>query len=107
MADGVVTETKDGIPQNVPGANSRAVPITLETVGGNHVIVDIGGGKFAFYAHMQPGSLRVKVGEHVKTGEVLGLWGTREIPPSRICISIFAMRVRAGLRGVALCAGVV
>ena len=75
MADGVVTETKDGIPQNVPGANSRAVPITLETVGGNHVIVDIGGGKFAFYAHMQPGSLRVKVGEHVKTGEVLGLVG--------------------------------
>ncbi|MGA7913887.1 MAG: M23 family metallopeptidase [Candidatus Acidiferrales bacterium] len=75
VADGVVTETKDGIPQNVPGANSRAVPITLETVGGNHMIVDIGGGRFAFYAHMQPGSLRVKVGEHVKTGEVLGLVG--------------------------------
>lgn len=75
VADGVVTETKDGIPQNVPGPNSRAVPITLETVGGNHVIVDIGGGKFAFYAHMQPGSLRVKVGDRVKTGEVLGLVG--------------------------------
>jgi hypothetical protein len=75
VADGVVTETKDGIPQNVPGENSRAVPITLEKVGGNHVIVDIGGGKFAFYAHMQPGSLRVKVGDRVKTGEVLGLVG--------------------------------
>ena len=44
VADGIVTEVKDSIPENVPGINSRAVPITLETVGGNHVIVDIGGG---------------------------------------------------------------
>lgn len=75
VADGVVTETKDGIPQNVPNAEKHAVPITLETIGGNHVIVDIGGGRFAFYAHMQPGSLRVKVGDRVKTGDVLGLVG--------------------------------
>lgn len=75
VADGVVTETKDGIPQNVPNADTHAVPITLETIGGNHVIVDIGGGRYAFYAHMQPGSLRVKVGDHVKTGDVLGLVG--------------------------------
>jgi hypothetical protein len=75
VADGVVTEIKDGIPQNVPNAEKYVVPITLETIGGNHVIVDIGGGRFAFYAHMQPGSLRVKVGDHVKTGDVLGLVG--------------------------------
>src|SRR5271163_3314031 len=61
VADGVVTEVKDEIPQNIPGENSRAVPITLETVGGNHVILDIGDGHFAFYAHLQPGSLRVKL----------------------------------------------
>jgi murein DD-endopeptidase MepM/ murein hydrolase activator NlpD len=75
VADGVVTETKDGIPENVPGINSRAVPITLETVGGNHVILDIGGGHFAFYAHLQPGSLRVKLGDHVRRGQVVGLVG--------------------------------
>jgi len=75
VADGVVTEVKDGIPENVPGVNSRAVPITLETVGGNHVILDIGGGHFAFYAHLQPGSLRVKLGEKVRRGQVLGLVG--------------------------------
>ena len=75
VADGVVTETKDGIPQNIPNADTHAVPITLETIGGNHVIVDIGGGRYAFYAHMQPGSLRVKVGDHVKSGDVLGLVG--------------------------------
>jgi len=70
-----VTETKDGIPENVPGIDSRAVPITLETVGGNHVILDIGGGHFAFYAHLQPGSLRVKLGEKVRRGQVVGLVG--------------------------------
>jgi murein DD-endopeptidase len=75
VADGVVTEVKDGIPENVPGINSRAVPITLETVGGNHVILDIGGGHYAFYAHLQPGSLRVKLGDKVRRGQVVGLVG--------------------------------
>ena len=75
VADGIVTEVKDSIPENVPGLNSRAVPITLETVGGNHVIVDIGRGRYAFYAHLQPGSIRVKVGDRVKRGQLLGLVG--------------------------------
>jgi hypothetical protein len=75
VADGIVAATKDSIPENIPGINSRAVPITLETVGGNHVILDIGGGRYAFYAHLQPGSLRVKKGDRVRKGQVLGLVG--------------------------------
>ena len=75
VANGVIVALKDGIPQNIPGAASRAVPITLETVGGNHVIIDIGQGRYAFYAHLQPGSLRVHLGERVKRGQVLGLVG--------------------------------
>jgi murein DD-endopeptidase MepM/ murein hydrolase activator NlpD len=75
VADGIVAAIKDGIPQNVPGANSRAVPITLETVGGNYVILDLGKGRFGFYAHLQPGSLRVKPGDRVRRGQVLGLVG--------------------------------
>lgn len=75
VADGIVTEVKDGIPLNVPGLNSRAVPITLETVGGNHVILNIGNGNYAFYAHLQPHSIRVKVGDRVHRGQVLGLVG--------------------------------
>ena len=75
VGDGIVVAVKDGIPQNVPGDTSRAVPITLETVGGNHVIIDLGRGRHAFYAHLQPGSLKVKVGDHVKRGQVIGLVG--------------------------------
>jgi murein DD-endopeptidase len=75
VADGVVTEMKEGLPQNTPGAKSLAIPITLETIGGNHVITDMGNGLYAFYAHMQPGTLRVKVGDKVHRGQVLGLLG--------------------------------
>jgi murein DD-endopeptidase len=75
VADGIVVATKDGIPENIPGPASRAVPITLETVGGNHVIIDIGGGRYAFYAHLVPGSLRVKTGDRVRRGQVVGLVG--------------------------------
>ena len=75
VADGVIAAVKDGIPQNVPGVNSRAVPITMETVGGNFVAIDIGHGRYALYAHVQPGSLRVKVGDRVKRGQVVALLG--------------------------------
>jgi hypothetical protein len=75
VADGMVVATKDSIPENVPGPTSRAVPITLVTVGGNHVILDVGNGRYAFYAHLQPGSLRVKVGDRVRRGQTLGLVG--------------------------------
>jgi hypothetical protein len=75
VADGVVAAVHDGVPQNVPGADSRAVPITLETVAGNYVILDIGQGRCAFYAHLQPGSLRVKQRDKVRRGQVVGLVG--------------------------------
>jgi len=75
VADGIVAATKDSIPENVPGANSRAVPITLETVGGNFVAIDVGKGRYALYAHVQPHSLRVKVGDRVKRGQVIALLG--------------------------------
>lgn len=75
VADGTVVEVKDGIPENVPGLTSRAVPITLETVGGNHIVLDLGGGHYAFYGHLQPGKLRVHKGDRVKRGEVLALVG--------------------------------
>jgi len=75
VADGVVVGVKDGIPENVPQTKARAVPITLETIPGNYVLLDIGGGRFAFYAHFQPNSLKVKVGDRVKLGQILGLVG--------------------------------
>src|SRR3954471_18618605 len=45
------------------------------TSAATYVVVDIGGGRFAFYAHLQPGSLKVHVGDRVRAGQVLGLVG--------------------------------
>ena len=75
VADGTVIATKDGIPDNVPLTEKRAVPITLDTLGGNLVILDIGNGRYATYAHLIPQSLRFSVGAKVRRGQVLGRLG--------------------------------
>jgi murein DD-endopeptidase MepM/ murein hydrolase activator NlpD len=76
VGDGRVVFTKDSIPENAPRSPvARAVPIDLVTVAGNNIVVDMGGGAFAFYAHIQSGTLRVKLGDRVKRGDVLGLVG--------------------------------
>jgi murein DD-endopeptidase len=74
VADATVSAAHDGVPENEP-SNKLAVPITLETVGGNYLILDLGGGRYAFYAHLQPGSQRVHVGDKVRRGQVLALLG--------------------------------
>lgn len=75
VASGTVVRIKDGIPENVPGLRSRAVRITPETLGGNYVVLKIAPDRYAFYAHIIPGSLQVKVGDQVKAGQTLGLLG--------------------------------
>ncbi|MFI5723838.1 M23 family metallopeptidase [Streptomyces cyaneofuscatus] len=42
---------------------------------GNHVILDLGDGTFALYAHLQRGSLQVKAGDTVRAGQLLGRVG--------------------------------
>jgi len=78
VADALVISAKDGIPDNTPrtaaGFNT-AVPITMENVAGNAIVLDLGDGQFAYYAHLKPGSVRVKSGDHVKRGEWLGQIG--------------------------------
>jgi Peptidase family M23 len=78
VADGRVVTARDGLPENVPGhgdAFHPAVPITLETVAGNTITLDLGGGQFAYYMHLQPGSLRVKAGDRVRRGQMLARVG--------------------------------
>ncbi|MEY2480492.1 MAG: hypothetical protein QOI04_1419 [Verrucomicrobiota bacterium] len=45
-------------------------------VTGNYVTIDHGKSEYSFYAHMQKGSVRVHVGDHVKAGDVLGKLGS-------------------------------
>jgi len=75
VADGVVKKVTDGITENIPDVIERAITINEQTVAGNSVVLEIGKNRYALYAHMQPGSLKVKPNEHVKRGQLIGLLG--------------------------------
>ena len=72
-ADGTVVVMVDGLAEQTPGLYPDNIP--LPEADGNSVVLDIGNGFFINYAHFQPGSVRVQVGDTVKTGDVLGLVG--------------------------------
>lgn len=44
-------------------------------VVGNHLVLDLGDGTYAMYAHLRRGSLRVRVGEEVRAGQMLAECG--------------------------------
>jgi hypothetical protein len=75
VADGTVVDTLSTLDDQVPGQLPDPKTITLENVDGNHVVLDLGHNKYAFYAHLQKNSLLVSKGDHVKRGQVLGLLG--------------------------------
>lgn len=52
VADGTVVRIQDDLPEQTPGAFAPGA--TAESAGGNYVVVDIGEGRYAFYAHLQP-----------------------------------------------------
>jgi murein DD-endopeptidase MepM/ murein hydrolase activator NlpD len=75
VADGEVTSVVDGIPENIPLLEERAVPNKREMMSGNYIILKLESGEFAFYGHLQPGSLGVKAGDNVSAGQVIGRIG--------------------------------
>jgi murein DD-endopeptidase MepM/ murein hydrolase activator NlpD len=75
VADGVVAHIRSDLPDN-PGSNPQSGrTVTLDTITGNTIVLDLGGGRFALYAHLQPGSLKVALGDKVSAGQVLAKLG--------------------------------
>ena len=50
-------------------------PVGLREGDGNHVILRLGRGRYAFYAHLKAGSVRVREGQLLRPGQVIGLLG--------------------------------
>jgi murein DD-endopeptidase len=78
VADGTIASALDDTPDDLPQ------PVSPEQASGNYVSIDLGAGRFAFYEHLQQGSVRVKTGEQVKRGQViakLGASGSTSIGP--------------------------
>ena len=70
-AGGTVAAVRDGVPDNAPGEINDAPTVRM----GNFVSIDHGNGEFSVLGHLQMGSLRVTVGNRLRSGEVVGLAG--------------------------------
>ena len=68
VADGTVVHTYDGLDDQVPGQLPGA-GIPLDEADGNSIVLDIGDGLYVNYAHLEKGSLQVKVGDKVTKGQ--------------------------------------
>jgi len=75
VADARVVKTEQNLDDQVPGTLPDPKTITLANVDGNYIVLDLGGGVFAFYAHLRRNSISVAPGEHVRRGQVLAKLG--------------------------------
>jgi murein DD-endopeptidase MepM/ murein hydrolase activator NlpD len=65
-AYGLIVEVTDGYADTPPGTNGDHA---------NHLVVDIGGGRYVLLAHLKQGSVTVRVGDHVRSGQPLAAVG--------------------------------
>lgn len=68
-ADGNVADVTDGIPDNPVGDNN------IQKNWGNSVVIKHDEHLFSQVSHLKPGSIRVKKGETIKKGDIIGLCG--------------------------------
>ena len=72
VADAVVATARDDVAESATLTEHRA---SLENAGGNTVVLALGGRRYAFYEHLQPGSVQVVAGERVRRGQVIARLG--------------------------------
>ncbi|ADI37836.1 putative uncharacterized protein [Waddlia chondrophila 2032/99] len=75
VEDGLVISVLEGLEDQPPGALPDPNSITLKTVTGNHIILKLSSGVYAFYAHLKKGSIRVKEGNSVSKGDEIARVG--------------------------------
>lgn len=74
--DGVIVATNDGQSDNDEvGDENRWKGKTIESAGGNFVLIRHDAGEFSLIEHMQQKSVTVRVGERVHAGQLIGRVG--------------------------------
>ncbi|MGY0556637.1 MULTISPECIES: peptidoglycan DD-metalloendopeptidase family protein [unclassified Lysobacter] len=73
VADAVVAAVRDGIAESATISGRSKNP--LGKAAGNYLALDLGDGRHVLYEHLQPGSLRVAVGDRVERGQVIAALG--------------------------------
>jgi len=70
VGPGEIVDLRDGVAEN--DLTQPLPPPDIQSAPGNYVVERLGDGRFALYAHLQTGSVAVKVGDRVSRGQVLG-----------------------------------
>jgi hypothetical protein len=73
VADGVVAGMRDDFQESLTLAEHPLY--SADMASGNYVSLDIGGGRFVFYEHLKPGSVRVVKGQQVRKGDSIAALG--------------------------------
>lgn len=73
VADATVIDVLSRYADLVP--NAPLPEPSLPEAGGNHVVLDLGDGAFAFYGHLKADSIKVKTGDKVRAGQVIAALG--------------------------------
>ncbi|MFC5743644.1 M23 family metallopeptidase [Dyella tabacisoli] len=75
VADATVAAAQDDILENATVNEHASTKVAPENASGNYVSLDLGHGHFVFYEHLKPGSIKVRPGELVQRGQVIGRLG--------------------------------
>jgi murein DD-endopeptidase MepM/ murein hydrolase activator NlpD len=62
-----------GLPDQPPG--KMPSDIAIEEADGNSIVLDLGSGRYALYAHLRAGSIMVKAGDRVQRGQAIARVG--------------------------------
>lgn len=68
-------ETFAAFAQRTGAYRQAMIQAGVERISGNYVMIDHGNGEYGFYAHLQPGSVRVRIGDRVKAGDMIAKLG--------------------------------
>lgn len=69
VADAMVVAARDDVAESPRISTHVRLPLRDGT--GNYIALDIGGGRYVFYEHLKPGSVRVAAGQRVRRGDVI------------------------------------
>ena len=75
VANGKVVRSENGLPDQVPDPGGPPPVATIQGADGDYVVQRLSDRRFALYAHLKPGSLRVGNGDRVRQGQVIGRLG--------------------------------
>ena len=75
VADGRIVRTRNNLPDIPPLNEPPGSNFTTQTTLGNNVELKLRDGRYALYAHLKAGSIRVRPGQRVRSGQMLARVG--------------------------------